>query len=560
MNRSFATCICALVALNLTVSAQAPPARATGDQRRQYVFAPTGQQMPYRVYVPKTWDGKVSLPIILMLHGAGANEGTYLDQADGLLMKLAEQHGYIVVSPLGFSPLGAYGNPLRLPAVFGQTAAAASQRAAVTPARQRELNLSEFEVMTALEIVTEEYGADRSRTYLAGHSMGSGGAWHLAARYPERWRAVAPMSGPFVDEATYPFDRIRRLPIFMTEGTGATPSLEGSRVLARYMRERGFAFEYLEVDGNHGSMVPMVWPRIFEFFNRQGQAPAPPPSATGPIASDAVAQAPQEIRLWPGKAPGSERWTVPEATTTSPSGDRTITNVSDPTVTVFLPAAESATGTAVVVAPGGALRLLGWDNEGVKVAQWLNTKGIAALVLKYRTLQTMPASGRGRGAPPPGLGVAGAGPRKELEIRNGNANPEPDDPALREVLHMGIADAQQALRLARQNASGLADRSRARRHHGVFCRRWHCRRDVTGRAFGRVAGLPRLALRALTAGRQRARARAAALRRRRFITFQRDQRLPGTVRCVEGRGQARRDPCLRSGQRRLRDDEARAAG
>ena len=201
----------------------------------------------YRIalYVPKTWDGKASLPIILMLHGAGANEGTYLDQADGLLMKLAEQHGYIVVSPLGFTPLGAYGNPLRLPAVFGQTAAAASQRAAVTPARQRELNLSELEVMTALEIVTEEYAADRSRTYLAGHSMGSGGAWHLAARYPERWRAVAPMSGPFVDEATYPFDRIRRLPIFMTEGTGATPSLEGSRVMARYMRERGFAFEYL---------------------------------------------------------------------------------------------------------------------------------------------------------------------------------------------------------------------------------------------------------------------------------------------------------------------------
>ena len=50
-------------------------------------------------------------------------------------------------------------------------------------------------------------------------------------------------------------------------------ALEGSRVLARYMRGRGFAFEYLEVDGNHGSMVPMVWPRIFEFFDRQGKTP-----------------------------------------------------------------------------------------------------------------------------------------------------------------------------------------------------------------------------------------------------------------------------------------------
>ena len=171
------------------------------------------------------------------------------------------------------------------------------------------------------------------------------------------------------------------------------------------------------------------------------------------IAGDAVAQAPEEIRLWPGKAPGSENWTRPEVITTSPSGDRTLSNVSDPTVTVFLPSQGSATGTAVVVAPGGALRVLGWDNEGVKAAQWLNSKGIAALVLKYRTLQTMADGGRGRGTAPPGVGVAAAGPRKELEIRNGNANPELDDPALREVLQMGIADAQQALRLARRNAA-----------------------------------------------------------------------------------------------------------
>jgi dienelactone hydrolase len=95
--------------------------------------------------------------------------------------------------------------------------------------------------------------------------------------------------------------------------------------------------------------------------------------------------------------------------------------------------------------------VLGWDNEGVKVAQWLNANGIAALVLKYRTLQAMP--GRGRGAAPAGIGGAAAAPRKELDIQRANANPEPDDPALREVLRMATADAQQALRLARRNAA-----------------------------------------------------------------------------------------------------------
>ena len=166
----------------------------------------------------------------------------------------------------------------------------------------------------------------------------------------------------------------------------------------------------------------------------------------------ALAQAPQEIRLWPGKAPGSESWAVAETTTTSPAGGRTIANVSDPSVTVFLPETAAATGAAVVVAPGGALRALAWDSEGVRVAQWLNSKGIAALVLKYRTLQAAPGGGRGRGAPPPG--PANAGPaRRELEIRNANANPEPGDAALAEVLRMGIADAQQALQLARRNAA-----------------------------------------------------------------------------------------------------------
>jgi predicted peptidase len=257
--------VASLAVTGIAAQTTSPP---TGDQHRRYVFAPTGTEMPYRVYVPTTWDGERSLPVVLFLHGAGADESTYLDLAGGLLPRLAEQHGYIVVSPLGFTPLGAYGNPLRLPAVFGESSTAASQRAAVTPERRRELAMSELEVITVLELVTEQYGADRARTFLAGHSMGSGGAWHLAARYPERWRAVAPMSGPFIDKETYPFDRIRDLPLLVTEGTGATPSLAGSRVLAEFMRAGGFDFDYVEVDGDHGSMVPMVWPTIFDFFDR----------------------------------------------------------------------------------------------------------------------------------------------------------------------------------------------------------------------------------------------------------------------------------------------------
>jgi acetyl esterase/lipase len=157
-----------------------------------------------------------------------------------------------------------------------------------------------------------------------------------------------------------------------------------------------------------------------------------------------AAAPPQEIRLWPGKAPGTESWVVPESVTTSPNGERTVSNVSDPTLTVFLPDPSIATGTAVVLAPGGAMRVLGIDGNGTQVAKWLNDRGIAAFVLKYRTLQQAPGA---RGMP-----GGGAGARAELEIRNANANPEPGNAELAAVVKMAIADAQEALRLVRRNA------------------------------------------------------------------------------------------------------------
>ena len=68
MLRHFLKSIGAILVLTLGLVAQTPATqtRATGNQHRQYTFAPTGQQMPYRVFVPPTWDGKASLPIILM--------------------------------------------------------------------------------------------------------------------------------------------------------------------------------------------------------------------------------------------------------------------------------------------------------------------------------------------------------------------------------------------------------------------------------------------------------------------------------------------------------------
>jgi predicted peptidase len=245
-----------------------PSWQAKGDQRRTYRFPDTGAEMAYRLYVPTSWDGVSPMPLVMMLHGAGSDESRYLDQNDGQLLDLAEAHGMVLVSPMGYSPMGAYGTCLRLPAVFGQDQAAREQRATACVENAETLERSERDVINVLEIVLNEYPIDRDGMFLIGHSMGSGGAWYLGAKYFQYWDALAPMSGPFVERDTYPWDRIRDMPVFMTEGTGAEPSLEGSRVMRDWMKENGFQLEYLEVDAGHGGMVPLVLPAIFEFLER----------------------------------------------------------------------------------------------------------------------------------------------------------------------------------------------------------------------------------------------------------------------------------------------------
>lgn len=93
------------------------------------------------------------------------------------------------------------------------------------------------------------------------------------------------------------------------------------------------------------------------------------------------------IPLWPAESVHSDQpeneMLVPE-----PWPHRILRNVSVPTLEPFLPDAATATGTGVVICPGGAHHVLAIDHEGYEVASWLQQRGIAAFVLKYRVLPT----------------------------------------------------------------------------------------------------------------------------------------------------------------------------
>lgn len=101
------------------------------------------------------------------------------------------------------------------------------------------------------------------------------------------------------------------------------------------------------------------------------------------------ANAQQVIRLYEGKAPGSESWSWTEKISIQKEiNSRFVYNVSEPTITAYLPDPLIANGTAILVAPGGGFHFLSIDNEGLDVAKWLNARGITAFVLKYRVVKS----------------------------------------------------------------------------------------------------------------------------------------------------------------------------
>jgi acetyl esterase/lipase len=128
----------------------------------------------------------------------------------------------------------------------------------------------------------------------------------------------------------------------------------------------------------------------------------------------------QIINIWSGVAPGSENWTRKERIIENTPVGTVVFNVVTPTLTAYLPERSRATGTGVIIAPGGAFVALAIDLEGTNVARWLQEKGIAAFVLKYRIMEK-----RGEGIPAMDMDEAGK---------------------------YGIADGIQALKVVRQHA------------------------------------------------------------------------------------------------------------
>ena len=130
---------------------------------------------------------------------------------------------------------------------------------------------------------------------------------------------------------------------------------------------------------------------------------------------------PQIVNIWSGAPPGTEKWTQKEKVIENTPVGTAVLNVTTPTLTAYLPEKSKATGTGVIIAPGGYCLALAISQEG-DAARLLQSRGIAAFVLKYRIIEKI-----GDGIP------------KNLNMD--------------EACKYGIADGIQAVKVVRQRAA-----------------------------------------------------------------------------------------------------------
>ncbi len=225
----------------------------TGDFERHYLLEGANEIMPYRVYVPKGYAASKPTPLVIALHGLGANEDSFFDSYSQLPPQLAEKHGFLMAAPLGFRRDGFYGS-----SIMGATDAASRRRG----------EYSEKDVLEVLRLMKAAYNVDDSRVYLIGHSMGAIGTWALAAKYPQTWAALVAFSG--VGAATLA-DTTKAIPQLVVHGDADnTVNVSGSRNMVAALKKLNANVTYIEVPGgSHTDVVVPNLPQAFEFLAAQ---------------------------------------------------------------------------------------------------------------------------------------------------------------------------------------------------------------------------------------------------------------------------------------------------
>jgi predicted peptidase len=204
-----------------------------GDHALSFTASYDNSSEPYRLFIPEQARNKKPLPLLVVLHGKGADQNTWFDYTP--VRKFAGERGYVVLAPRA---RGDY---------FYRGAA-------------------EQDVLDTIRIVQHMVPIDPDRIYLMGHSMGGWGCFWIALRNPDLFAAICPMSGFSPLEL---MSNARHLsPLMIHDTDDPIVPVENFRSTAEKLASLGISFRYKEEQGyeHNSKMIGDNFPALFDWI------------------------------------------------------------------------------------------------------------------------------------------------------------------------------------------------------------------------------------------------------------------------------------------------------
>ena len=202
-----------------------------------------GKEAKYVLFVPHGYSADKAYPLVLFLHGAGETG------ADG------KKQTYVGLGPV--ARMQEKNFPFFI--IFPQSQEHSWQAGSKDADR----------ALAILAAVQKEYKIDDKRLYLTGLSMGGFGTWSLAAKYPDRWAAIAPVcGGGDVEHAKV----IKDIPCWVFQGDADTAvAPKRSREMVDALKAIGAAPKYTEYAGVGHNSWEMAYntPELYEWLLQQ---------------------------------------------------------------------------------------------------------------------------------------------------------------------------------------------------------------------------------------------------------------------------------------------------
>lgn len=216
-----------------------PMAGVKGDMLLAYRSDLDGLLLPYRIFVPSTYDSSRKYPLVILLHGANSDENTLM--GSGEVQKEAQRRGYIVAAVNGRGPSSSY----------------------------RKDNGAEKDVFDVLALMQKYYNIDEHRIFLAGHSMGAMGTWRIGLEYRDRFAALAPSAGTQdTAEQDAKLASGRKIPILLSCGGQDGTTCATHVTVFKKLKVAGYPTKVVEYpDDVHGQVFLSAVPEMFAWFD-----------------------------------------------------------------------------------------------------------------------------------------------------------------------------------------------------------------------------------------------------------------------------------------------------